>query len=313
MKIVLLEDLGVAARVLERHMQKLESMGHSFTAYSKNTDPQIQIQRSRDADVLMLANMPLAPAVLEEASHLKFIDVAFTGVDHIPVAEAKQRGIAISNASGYATQAVAELCIGLMIDLLRNVPQTDQQCRNGGTKDGLVGHLLHGKCVGIIGAGLIGRQVAALCKAFGCSVLAYNRSPVFDPVIDRQVSLEELLALSDIISLHCPLTEETKGMIGAPQIAQMKQGAVLINTARGPLVDSMALAHALKTGQISGAACDVFEMEPPLPADHPLLHCPNTILTPHIGFASVESMEQRAEIVFENLYSWLEGKQIHVV
>ena len=104
---------------------------------------------------------------------------------------------------------------------------------------------------------MIGRQVAALCKAFGCSVLAYNRSPVFDPVIDRQVSLEELLALSDIISLHCPLTEETKGMIGAPQIAQMKQGAVLINTARGPLVDSMALAHALKTGQISGAACDV--------------------------------------------------------
>ena len=160
---------------------------------------------------------------------------------------------------------------------------------------------------------MIGRQVAALCKAFGCSVLAYNRSPVFDPVIDRQVSLEELLALSDIISLHCPLTEETKGMIGAPQIAQMKQGAVLINTARGPLVDSMALEHALKTGQISGAACDVFEMEPPLPADHPLLHCPNTILTPHIGFASVESMEQRAEIVFENLYSWLEGKQIHVV
>ena len=134
MKIVLLEDLGVAAHVLERHMQKLESMGHSFTAYSKNTDPQIQIQRSRDANVLMLANMPLVPAVLEEASHLKFIDVAFTGVDHIPVAEAKQRGIAISNASGYATQAVAELCIGLMIDLLRNVPQTDQQCRNGGTR-----------------------------------------------------------------------------------------------------------------------------------------------------------------------------------
>lgn len=288
MKIVLLEGLGVS-------------------------DPVIQAERSRDADVIMLANMPLAPSVLEEAKSLKFIDIAFTGVNHIPMAEAKKRGIAVSNASGYATQAVAELCIRFMIQLLRNVNKTEERCRNGGTKEGLVGRLLWGKTVGIVGAGAIGKRVAALCKAFGCTVLAYNKSTVSDPAIDEQVSLEVLLNRADIVSLHCPLTADTKGMIGREQLALLKKSALLINTARGSVLDAVALAEALENGSIAGAACDVFETEPPLTADHPLLHCPNTIVTPHIAFASVESMEQRADIVFNNLYAWLDGKQIHAV
>lgn len=288
MKIVLLEGLGVS-------------------------DPVIQAERSRDADVIMLANMPLAPSVLEEAKSLKFIDIAFTGVNHIPMAEAKKRGIAVSNASGYATQAVAELCIRFMIQLLRNVNKTEERCRNGGTKEGLVGRLLWGKTVGIVGAGAIGKRVAALCKAFGCTVLAYNKSTVSDPAIDEQVSLEVLLNRADIVSLHCPLTADTKGMIGREQLALLKKSALLINTARGGVLDAVALAEALENGSIAGAACDVFETEPPLTADHPLLHCPNTIVTPHIAFASVESMEQRADIVFNNLYAWLDGKQIHAV
>lgn len=313
MKIVLLEGLGVSDAVIDRHARRLEEMGHSFAAYPKNADVQVQIERSRDADVLMLANMPLAAQVLEEAKSLKFIDVAFTGVDHIPVAEAKRRGIAVSNASGYATQAVAELCISFMIQLLRNVDRTQERCRSGGTKDGLVGNLLCGKTVGIVGAGAIGKRVAALCRAFGCSVLAFSRSAVSDPAIDAQVSLDELLQRADIVSLHCPLTEQTRGMIGREQLAQMQRHAILINTARGGVVDSVALAEALERGEIAGAACDVFETEPPLPTDHPLLHSPNTIVTPHIAFASVESMEQRAEIVFDNLYAWLEGRQINAV
>lgn len=313
MKIVLLEGLGVSDQVIERHARKLESMGHTFAAYPKNADPQVQAERSRDADVIMLANMPLSPVVLEQAKSLKFIDVAFTGVDHIPMAEAKQRGIAVSNASDYATQAVAELCISFMIQLLRNVSKTEDRCHSGGTKDGLVGNLLCGKTVGIVGAGAIGKKLAALCKAFGCTVLAYNRSAVSDPAIDEQVSLEELLKRADIVSLHCPLTASTKNMIGKNQLSLMKKSALLINTARGGVLDSAALAEALENGQIAGAACDVFEVEPPLPADHPLLHCPNTIVTPHIAFASVESMEQRADIVFNNLYSWLDGKQVNAV
>ena len=172
--------------------------------------------------------------------------------------------------------------------------------------------LLNAKVL-IIGAGAIGKKTAALCKAFGCNVIAYSRSQVSDPAIDAQVSLEQLLQEADIVSLHCPLTDQTRGLIGQAQLALMKKAAILINTARGAVVDSAALAAALKDGRIAGAACDVFEMEPPLPQDHPLLDCPNTIVTPHIAFASAESMEMRADIVFGSLYSWLDGKQINAV
>ena len=313
MKIVLLEGLGVSEQVIRKHADKLEQMGHTFKSYPKDTDPQVQLDRSRDADVVMLANMPLSPLVVEQSPNLKFIDVAFTGVDHIPMEVARAKGIAVSNASGYATQAVAELAVSFMIQLLRNVGETEVKCRQGGTKDGLVGNLLCGKTVGIVGAGAIGKKTAALCKAFGCHVIAFNRSPVSDAAIDEQVALNELLERSDIISLHCPLTPQTKGLIGVDQLARMKPSAILINTARGAVVDSTALAQALKEGSIAGAACDVFEMEPPLPLDHPLLHCPNTIVTPHIAFASVESMEVRADIVFDNLYSWLNGTQLNPV
>ena len=309
MKIVLLEELGVSKDKIDKQAEKLASMGHELITYAKNTDPKIQVERTKDADVIMLANMPLSKEVVEEAKHLKFIDVAFTGVDHIPMEEAKARNIAVSNASGYATQAVAELCISFMIQLLRNIEQTQKRCREGGTKDGWIGSLLCGKTVGIVGAGAIGKKTAKLCKAFGCRVIAYSRSKVEDSVIDRQVPLDELLKEADIVSLHCPLTKETKGLIGKEQLEFMKKEAILINTARGPVVDSKALADALTEGKIAGAACDVFETEPPLDTDHPLLHTPNTIVTPHIAFASKESMEQRAEIVFDNLYSWMEGKQ----
>lgn len=313
MKIVLLEGLGVPQETIQEHVRKLEAMGHTFTAYEKNTDPAVQVEESKDADVIMLANMPLSPEVIDGAPDLKFIDVAFTGVDHIPMEKAKARGIAVSNASGYATQAVAELCISNMISLLRNVDKTQQRCREGKTKDGLVGNLLWAKTVGIVGAGAIGKRTAMLCKAFGCHVIAYSRSKVEDPAIDEQVTLDELLERADIVSLHCPLTPQTKGLIGERELAKMKKSAFLINTARGGVVDTAALAKALEQGVIAGAACDVFDMEPPLPQDYPLLHSPNTLVTPHIAFASGESMEQRAQIVFDNLYSWLEGKQMNAV
>lgn len=313
MKVVMLESLGVSEAVMEKHAGKLREMGHEFVQYDKDTDPAVQTERMKDADAVILANMPLAEAAVKSAENLKFIDVAFTGVDHIPMAAAREKGIAVSNASGYATEAVAELCISYMIQLLRNTAKVEERCRTGGTKDGLVGNLLAGKTVGIVGAGLIGKRTAALAKAFGCKTLAYNRSEVNDDSIDRQVTLEELLRESDIVSLHCPLTESTKGLIGREQLALMKKSAVLLNTARGGVVDSQALAEALTKGEIRGAAIDVFENEPPLNTDHPLLNCPNTVVTPHIGFASAESLKQRADIVFENLYAWLDGKQLNAV
>lgn len=313
MRIVLLENLGCSPELVEENAAKLRSLGHEFISFQKTTDTDQLKTETSNADVLMLANMPLPADVLAQAPNVKFIDVAFTGVDHIPVADAHARGIAISNASGYADESVAELCISLMIQLLRHLGEAEQLCRNGGTKAGLGANLLQGKTVGLIGAGAIGKRLAALCKAFGCTVLAHNRRPVEDPAIDENVSLDELLRRSDIISLHCPLTPETKGLIGAPQLAKMKKTAFLINTARGPVVDNAALAEALNAGVIAGAACDVFDMEPPLPADYPLLHCKNIILTPHLAFYSQEALEERAKIAFANLYAWLDGKQTNKI
>lgn len=315
MKIVLLESLGIPAELLKSYADKLESKGHTFAAYEKNTDAQVQIDRAQDADVIMIANMPLKGEVIRACKNLKFINVAFTGVDHVDLAAAKEMGVKVSNASGYSTQSVAELALGMMLSLLRNVPQVEERCRAGKTKDGLVGTELRGKTVGIVGAGAIGQNTGRLCKAFGCKVIAYNHRPkqAAEGTIDEFVDLDTLTRESDIISLNCPLNDSTRGMFDFGRIAMMKKTAILINVARGPVVDSRALADALNEGRIAGAGIDVFETEPPLDVNHPLLHTPNTIVTPHVAFASKESMALRAQIVFDSLDSFLAGKQVNVI
>ena len=315
MKIVLLESLGIPAELLKSYADKLEAKGHTFAAYEKNTDAQVQIDRAKDADVIMIANMPLKGEVIRACKNLKFINVAFTGVDHVDLAAAKEMGVKVSNASGYSTQSVAELALGMMLSLLRNVPQVEERCRAGKTKDGLVGTELKGKTVGIVGAGAIGQNTGRLCKAFGCKVIAYNHRPkqAAEGTIDEFVDLDTLTREADIISLNCPLNDSTRGMFDAARIAMMKKTAILINVARGPVVDSRALADALNAGRIAGAGIDVFETEPPLDVNHPLLHTPNTIVTPHVAFASKESMALRAQIVFDSLDSFLAGKQVNVI
>ena len=314
MKIVLLESLGVSEETLAACAKPLTDAGHTFVAYPKDTDPQVQIERAKDADILMIANMPLSGEVIRACKNLKFIDVAFTGVDHVNLDAAKEMGVKVSNAAGYSTQAVAEIALCMMLSLLRNIPQVEQRCRQGQTKDGLVGCELRGKTVGIVGAGAIGCRTAELCHAFGCKVLGYKRHVTGkEPSFIEFVSLDELLQKSDIVSLHCPINEESKHLINAQSIAKMKQGAYLINTARGPVVDSQALADALNSGYLAGAGIDVFEKEPPLSTDHPLLHSKNTIVTPHVAFASAESMVARAEIVFDNIQSYLNGNQKNII
>lgn len=314
MNIVLLEPLGIPEEDLRCYAKELEREGHSFRAYGKNTDPAVQIERAADADVIMLANMPLTDEVIRSCPSLRFIDVAFTGVDHIGLDAAKERNIAVSNASGYSNESVAELVLGMAIDLFRHVSQVEERCRTGGTKEGLVGRELKGHTVGIVGFGAIGRRTAELFHAMGCRILANSRHKKEDmPEYAAYVTLDELLRESDIISLHCPLTPETKGLINRERIARMKKTAVLINAARGPVVDSGALADALNRGELAGAAVDVFETEPPVPAEHPLLHAANCLVTPHIAFASEESMKLRAKIVFDNLKEWLAGRQTNIV
>lgn len=313
MKIVLLEDLGVSPEWIEKEAEKLRAMGYTFESYARTADLDTLKKETEGADVIMLANMPMAASLIEADPNLKFIDVAFTGVDHIPVTLAKEKRIAISNASGYANDAVAELVAFMSTDLLRHVSELEERCRKGGTKAGLRGSLLKGKTVGIVGAGEIGTQTAKLLKAFGCKILGYRRHQITDPVYDAQVDLDTLLKESDIVSLHVPLTDSTRHMIGKEQLALMKPSAILINTARGAAVDEEALVEALNNDQIAGAGIDVFDIEPPLPEDYPLLQAKNAIVTPHIGFDSVESMEKRAEIVFDNLYAFLDGKQTNKI
>lgn len=314
MNIVLLESLGISDDLLEKYKKDLINKGHNFNIFEKTTDTEKLIEQSKDADILIIANMPLKGEVIKECKNLKFIDIAFTGVDHVDVKTAKSMGIELSNASGYSNTSVAELTLCLMLALLRNVPQVDNRAREGKTKDGLVGFELKGKTVGIIGTGAIGSEVARLCNAFGCKIIAYNGfSNKQDTDLIKYMPLKELLTQSDIVTLHCPATEQSKNLINKETIKYMKKSAILINAARGAVVNSNDLAEALNEERIAGAGIDVFETEPPLDKNHPLLNSKNTIVTPHIAFASKESMEKRAEIVFRNIDMWLNGEQINKV
>lgn len=314
MNIVILESLSIPQAELDELKAPFEKMGYTFKIYEKSTDIPTLIDRAKDADVIMLANMPLPADVINACPKLKFINVAFTGVDHVAMDAVRKRNIVVSNASSYSNDSVAELGVGLILGLLRNIPQVEQRCRNGMTKEGLVGHELKGKTVGIIGLGRIGRRSAELYHAFGCKILANSRTIKDDcPDYIKQVSRDELLSESDIVILHCPLNESTRGMIDSDALRKMKPTAILINLARGPVVVAKDLADALNNDVIAGAAIDVFDKEPPLDPDEPLLHAKNTIVTPHIAFATKESMSLRAKIVFDNLKAWINGNPQNIV
>ena len=312
-KVVLLEALGIPQAELEALQRPFENEVE-FAAYPRTADVEQLKAEVKDADALILANMPLPGEVIRAAKRLQFIDVAFTGVDHVALDVAREQGIRVSNASGYSNEAVAELVIAMVLSMLRKLRQVEDRARAGGVKDGLVGGELRGRTVGIIGYGRIGSRTGELMHAFGCHVLAQRRGEHQRvPEFVELVSQEELLRRSDIVVLHCPLNDSTRGMINAEKLALMRPTALLINVARGPVVDEAALAEALQEGRIGGACVDVFAQEPPLPADAPLLAAPHTLLTPHVAFATRESMRLRAGIVFDNLRAWLDGRQENAV
>lgn len=313
MKIVVIEPLGIPMENLKATAEKIIGEKADIVYYdTKTTDTAELSERGKDADIIVVSNLPLKREVLENCKNLKMISVAFTGVDHIAMDYCREKGITVSNCAGYSTESVAELVFGMLISLYRNIIRCDEAVRNGGTKDGLVGFEIKGKKFGIVGTGAIGLKTAEIAKAFGCRVYAYSRTQKEIEGI-TYLPLDELFSECDIISLHVPLTESTKGLINAEKLALMKKTAVLINTARGPVVDSSALAEALADGKIAGACIDVFENEPPVAKEHPLLNAPNVIATPHIAFATAEAMEIRAGMVFENVTAYLDGKPINVM
>ena len=313
-KIVIMESLGISAEELAARKAPFEAQGHVFVDYPKTTDPAKLIEEAKDAAAMILANMPMPADVLRKCDKLKFIDVAFTGVDHVGLDAAKEKNIAVSNASGYSNEAVSELVIGTTLSLARNLRSVEDRCREGKDKTGLVGWEIKGKTVGIIGLGKIGTRTAELFHAFGATVLAQSRTH-HDGIAEyiEQVTQEELLRRSDIVVLHCPLNDSTRGMINAEKLAMMKPTALLVNVARGPVVVEKDLAAALENGVIAGAAIDVFDKEPPLDTASPILHAPNCLVTPHVAFATQQSMSLRAEIVFDNLAKWMEGHQINTI
>ncbi len=323
MKIAVLEPLGIPEADLRSLI--LNAAGDAdvelITYTDRKEDEATLTERSGDADVVVVSNIAYPASVMEKNPNLKYVCVAFTGYDHVDMAYCREHGIQVSNCAGYSTVAVADLVFGLLLDVYRNISTLNSQVRSGGTKDGLVGPELEGKRFGVIGAGAIGTRVMRIASAFGCEVVAYSRTvklveqgyTVKDIEGVSFVGLDELLSTSDVVSLHVPQTPETTGMIGKDQIALMKPSAVLINCARGPIVDSQALADALNEGRIAGAGIDVLEMEPPFPADHPLLNAKNTIVTPHVAFASNEAMQKRAVIVADNIASYLAGDTNNLV
>ncbi len=314
MNIAIMESLGVSQEKLNSLKKPFEAKGITFFDYEKTLDEQVLIEEVKDKDAIIIANMPISANVINSANKLQFINIAFTGVDHVDIDAAKAKNIAVSNASGYSTEAVAELTIGMAITMLRNLPQVEARLRHLKTKDGLVGNEIKGKTVGIVGLGKIGARSAELFNAFGAKILASSRTVHQNvPSYVEQVSLDDLLKHSDIVCLHCPLNNETKGLINKEKLSLMKNTAILINVARGDVVNEHDLCNALESDIIRGACVDVFSIEPPLTGKETILKAPNTLLTPHIAFASKESMELRAEIIFDNLDAWLNGGQKNAI
>lgn len=316
MNIALLEPLSVPDKTVAELSAPLVEAGHNFKAFpTRTTDPNELRERAEGADVVIIANTPFPASVIGALPKLKLVDVAFTGVDLVDIEACRNQGVTVCNCAGYSDAAVAELVMGLTVDVLRRVPSGQQAVRDGGTSEGLMGTEIAGKTVGVIGTGRIGTRVARLFSAFGAKVLGYARHP--NPAcMDAGVGyrgLDALLAESDIVTLHLPLTESTRGFIDAEKIAAMKKGAVLVNCARGPIVDATALADALVSGHLGGAAVDVFDQEPPLDPSCPLLSAPRMVLTPHVGYYTAEAMERRAKIAFANVTAFCEGNPQNVV
>lgn len=306
MKIVFLEPLGFTVESIEKACENLKKQGHEVVIFPDKRN-ELNIERAQGADVVVQTDMPMGKDFFDTCPTMKMLAIAIVGLDHVDLDFCKNHGIEVRNAAGYSTEAVAELAIEMMIGLYRHIIENDNITRKCCGNSILPGREIGGKTVGIIGMGAIGRQTAELAKAFGCKVIAWNRKHV-DIEGVTFTDLETLLKESDIVSIHVALNEETHNLISVKELAMMKRTAVLINTARGGIVNTNDLAEALKNCTIAGAALDVYDGEPPLycglppiTEENPLLSAPNTMLLPHIGFGTVEAKDLRLKLVIENI------------
>ena len=277
--------------------------------FEVDVDPNISYEelkeKVRDYNVLVVrSRTKVTREIIEAGENLRVVGRAGAGIDNIDVEAAKEKGIIVLNTPEAPAIAVAELTMGLLLSLARQIPRADRSMKEGKwAKKEFKGWQLNGKTFGIVGLGHIGEKVARLAKAFGTKILITKRTPPSPEILKELeaefVTLDELLRRSDIISLHVPLTPQTRHMIGEREIQLMKNGAFIINTSRGAVIDEKALFNALKSGKLGGAALDVYEIEPP--RDYSLMRLPNIVCTPHIGAQTVEAQRAAATLLAQKI------------
>lgn len=295
----------------------LEALG-DVTRYDGTAPDQVPA-RAGDADVLLVNKVKLPESVLSQLPKLKYVGVLATGYDNVDTAAAARRNIAVTNVPGYSSDSVAQLTFALLLELCHHAGEHPRRVLEEKAWsrqpyycfwDFPLSELV-GRTMGVVGLGRIGVRVAEIARAFGMNVIAYTRTSK-DIAGVKCVDFDTLLAESDVISLNCPLTEQTRGLINADALARMKKTAYLINTSRGGVIVEDDLRRALDGGVIAGAAVDVLSSEPPT-EDNPLLHAKNIIVTPHIAWATTEARTRLLSIVTDNLSAYLRGEKLNRV
>ena len=297
----------------------IEKLG-GLTVYDRTPVDQI-VERAKDAEIILTNKCPLSAETLAQLPKLKFISVLATGYNIVDTDYTSTNGITVSNVPIYSTDAVAEFVFSLILDFFKRPAHHSSLSHDGkweGSEDFCFWENKHfkelsGKTLGIIGFGRIGQRTAELGAAFRMNILANSRSRSATTTFPFEwASIDEILEKSDVVSLHCPLTSETQGMISSEAIAKMKPTAFLVNTARGPLIDELALAEALNSDKIAGAACDVVSAEPII-SENPLLKAKNLTLTPHIAWAAIEARQRLMAVTAQNIAAFQAGEPIHLV
>ena len=316
MRIVVLD--GHTANPSDLSWGELEAMGE-LTVYDR-TPADATIERAKEADIVLTNKVVIGQEEMNHLPLLRYIGVLATGYNVVDVKAAHERGIVVSNVPAYSTESVAQMVFAHLLTVTNRPEHYALANRNGrwaGNPDFCYWDTplteLSGKVMGIVGLGNIGRRVSEIALAFGMKVQALtSKSSGLLPAGVSKASLEELLSTSDVITLHCPLTDSTLHLVNHETLAQMRPGAILINTGRGPLVDEFAVAEALKSGHLSAYCADVLCEEPPR-ADNPLLCLPNAFITPHIAWATTEARNRLLQTAIHNVRSFLEGHPQNVV
>ena len=314
MKIVVLD--GYTLNPGDLSWGEMEELGQC-TVYDRTLPGQI-VERALGAQIVLTNKVILDRNVMEQLPELSYIGVLATGYNVVDIETAVRRGVVVTNVPAYSTASVAQLVFALLLEHVNAVGHHNKIVHAGkwSANEDFSFHEtplteLAGMTMGIVGFGAIGRAVARIASAFGMKVIVHTRSPGSDDGM-QYVTLDAVFSESDVVSLHCPLTPETQGMVNSERLKMMKSTGILINTSRGPVVDEAALAEALIAGQIAGAGVDVLSVEPPH-EDNPLIKIKNCVITPHIAWATLASRRRLMDTVVGNVRAWISGQPVNVV